>query len=162
MRPLLLLFLMVAAVSADPFAKERAAWLQDVDQPAWWTRVTAAAGDPTPMVLPPGNPTPPKAVIDGCFHLAEVSLFQRYPLLNHRNVIRLLGKPTSSAARDQMWIITWNRPVVADVTAAADPTQSISVTVYGLQVIIGRNGKQFTWSLLPLDGAPLPPEKQLL
>jgi hypothetical protein len=162
MRPFLLLLLLVATSAADPFAADRAAWLRDVGQPAWWTTVTVAAGDPTALVLPPGNPTPPKPAIDGCFHRSELSAFVGYPLLNHRNAIRLLGKPTSSAAQGQAWVITWNRAVVVEVDASADPAQSLVVRRYGLRVIIGNNGHSFTWERLGLDGRALEASEQIL
>lgn len=137
----------------DPCAAERAAWLADISTPTWWTTVTITAGDPTPLVLPPGKPTPPSPAIKGCLHRAEFRQFLAYPLLNHRNAIRLFGLPTLSAQQPAGWVIEWRRAVLVEVSASADPTKTISTHFQGVRVLIAPNGRSFTWEALDLLGA---------
>ena len=115
--------------------------------------MTTTAGDPTPLVLPPGKPTPPSPAITGCLHRAEFRQFLAYPLLNHRNAIRLFGLPTLSAQQPAGWVIEWRRPVLVEVTASADPTKAISTHFLGVRVLIAPNGRSFTWEALDLTGA---------
>ena len=144
--------------AADVFAQQKAVWLADVDQPQWWTTVTVA-GDRSPMTLPPGNPTPPQPAVSGCFHRAEFRTFLAYPLLNHRNAIRLLGPPTTSRAVGNAWLIEWQRPEVVEVVPSANPTASIDAQFSGLRVTIRLQGKSFTWERVALNGRVLAVEE---
>lgn len=151
-------FLLLASTpilrAEDPFAGVRAAWLADISEPTWWIRITATKGDPTPLVLPPGKPTPPTPAISGCFHRGEFRQFLDYPLLNHRNAIRLFGIPTLSEPRANEWVIEWLRPVLVEVSPSADPTKSISTRFLGVRVRISPDGRSFTWEAFGLaDGA---------
>ncbi len=145
---------MSAAEAVDPFGGDRARWLADVGQPAWW--MTIGQGDPSPIMLPPGNPTVPAPAIQGCFHRSEFSAFLAYPLLNHRNAIRLLGKPTSAKANRDTVTLEWARPVLVDAAPAADPNLSLTIRTSGVRVTIFDHGTRFRWQLIDLaSGNPL-------
>lgn len=151
------------AQAADPFAHQRATWLADVRQPQWWLGVTLDAGDQSPIVLPPGNPTVPQATLQHAYHMSEFFHFIEYQLLNHRNGIRLLGKPTSITTDAKGLVtISWRRAVLVVVRPAVDPRLSLEIAMYGAEVTIGQNGSEFTWRAFDMQQQRLVDMKEIL